>query len=251
MNKPRVLMIGPGRDVMGGISTVINNYFASGLDKDIDLYYLSTMEDGNKLKKLFVAVKAYFLFRKMIKKYDIIHVHMAAQASFDRKAIFIKLAKKKGKKIIIHQHAADFDKYYFEQIDNEKRKKIKDVFGMADLVIALSEEWSDFFGKNICNPNKIVVLYNGVILPEYKKNDYSNHNVLMLGRLGERKGTYDLLKAIPKVIQSVPDACFYLGGDGDIEQCKKIVKEQGLEKNVIFLGWVRDEEKPSISRRSV
>ena len=243
MSKPRVLMIGPGRDVMGGISTVINNYYSCGLDKDVDLYYLPTMEDGNKVKKLAVAAKAYAAFGGLLKRYDIVHVHMAAQASFDRKAMFVERAKKAGKKIIIHQHAADFDKYFFEQVDDAKRTRIKEIFGMADKVIVLSEEWAEFFGKNVCDSRKIEVLYNGVVMPEYEKKDYSDHNVLMLGRLGERKGTYDLLKAIPIVLRSIPDAIFYLGGDGDVEQCKKIVEENGLGEHVVFLGWVRDGVK--------
>ena len=228
---------------MGGISTVINNYYACGLDKDVDLYYLPTMEDGSKVKKLAVAAKAYAAFGGLLRKYVIVHVHMAAQASFDRKALFVERAHKSGKKMIIHQHTADFDKYFFEQVDEAKRTRIKEIFGMADKVIVLSEEWAEFFGKNACNPEKIVVLYNGVVMPEYEKKDYSAHNVLMLGRLGERKGTYDLLKAIPKVLEEVPDAIFYLGGDGDIEQCKKIVTGGGLEEHVKFLGWVRDEVK--------
>ncbi|SET02178.1 Glycosyltransferase involved in cell wall bisynthesis [[Clostridium] aminophilum] len=243
MIKPKVIMIGPGRDVMGGVSTVINNYYAIGLDNDVDLYYLPTMEDGSKVKKLVVAAKAYMAFGRLVKKYDIVHIHMAAQASFDRKSLFVKRAKKIGKKIIIHQHAADFDKYFFEQVDDKKRTRIKEIFGLADKVIVLSEEWAEFFGKNVCDQGKIEVLYNGVVMPEYEKKDYSDHNVLMLGRLGERKGTYDLLKAIPKVLEQIGDATFYFGGDGDVEQCKKIVAENGLADHVKFLGWVRDEVK--------
>lgn len=246
MNKPRVLMIGPGRDVMGGISTVVNNYYACGLDKDIDLYYLSTMEDGSKAKKLIVAAKAYAAFGRLLKKCDIVHVHMAAQASFDRKALFVERAKRTGKKIIIHQHAADFDKYFIEQVDEEKRRKIKKIFGLADRIVVLSEEWAEFFGKNVCEPDRISVVYNGVVMPDYEKDDYSDHNVLMLGRLGERKGTYDLLKAIPNILEVVPDTIFYLGGDGDIEQCKKIVHEKRLDKHVVFLGWVKNGKKEDL-----
>ena len=243
MGKLRVLMIGPGRMVRGGISTVVDNYYKCGLDEAVDLTYLPTMEDGSKAKKLAVAGKAYLSFRRLVKNCDIVHVHMAAQASFDRKALFVERARKAGKKIIIHQHAADFDKYFFEQSDDEKRKRIKKVFGLADKIIVLSEEWAEFFGKNVCDPEKIEILYNGVVMTENVKEDYSVHNVLMLGRLGERKGTYDLLKAMPAVIRSVSDATFYLGGDGDIEECKRIVAEKGLKEHVVFLGWVRDEEK--------
>lgn len=249
MSKPRVLMIGPGCKVMGGISTVVDNYYALGLDKDVDLYYLPTMEDGSKVKKLAVAAKAYATFGGLFKKYDIVHIHMAAHASFDRKALFVERAKKDGKKIIIHQHAADFDKYYFEQVDEAKREKIKNIFSMADKNIVLSEEWAEFFGKYVCDPEKIEVLYNGVVVPEYVKEDYSDHNVLMLGRLGKRKGTYDLLKVAPRVVEKIKGTVFYLGGDGDIEQCKRIVAEGGLEEHIKFLGWIRDKEKEEYLRK--
>lgn len=241
--KPRVLMIGPGRDVRGGISTVVNSYFELGLSKEIDIAYLPTMEDGSKLYKLFVAAKAYVRFLCMLSRYDIVHVHMAAQASFDRKALFIKKAHRAGKKIIIHQHAADFDKYYYEQSDEAKQKKIKSIFACAELVIVLSEEWEDFYRKNICDGDKIVVLHNGVIVPNYVKEDYRDKNVLFLGRLGERKGVYDLLNAIPEVLKVVPEAKFFLGGDGEIEECKAVAKKLGIAENVHFLGWVRNEEK--------
>ena len=128
INIPKVLMVGPGRDVMGGISTVVNSYYELGLNKEVELRYVSSMEDGSKLKKLLVAFNSYMEFSRHIKEYDIVHVHMAAQASFTRKSIFIKKAKKAGKKIIIHQHSADFDDFYFRQSDAKKRKQIKKTF---------------------------------------------------------------------------------------------------------------------------
>ena len=52
INAPKVLMVGPGRDVMGGIFTVVNSYYELGLEKKVELRYISSMEDGNKIKKM-------------------------------------------------------------------------------------------------------------------------------------------------------------------------------------------------------
>ena len=93
ISTPKVLMVGPGRNVMGGISTVVNSYYELGLDKKIGLRYISSMEDGSKIKKLAIAFSSYIEFSRHIKECDIVHVHMAAQASFTRKSIFIKKAK--------------------------------------------------------------------------------------------------------------------------------------------------------------
>lgn len=53
----KILMIGPGRDVRGGISTVVNSYYELGIEKDTEIKYIPTMEDGSQIKKLIVAVK--------------------------------------------------------------------------------------------------------------------------------------------------------------------------------------------------
>lgn len=240
---PRVLMIGPGRNVMGGISTVVNSYFDLKLNERVELRYIASMEDGNKIKKLWVALTAYLEFRKCLKDFDIVHVHMAAQASFTRKSVFIRLAKKAGKKIIIHQHAGDFDDYFFKQSDEAKRQQIKEVFAMADRVIVLSEEWADFFGKHVCDEKRIEIIYNGVVIPNYEKSDYTDLNVLFLGRLVEQKGTYDLLKVIPDVLKRIPNARFFFAGDGEVERCKELAEKTGIADNVSFLGWIRDTEK--------
>ena len=42
----RVLMIGPARNVHGGISGVVNNFYEAGLAKKVDLTYIGTMVEG-------------------------------------------------------------------------------------------------------------------------------------------------------------------------------------------------------------
>ena len=223
---------------MGGISTVVNIYYDLGLDKKVKLKYISSMKEGSKPKKLFIALWAYIQFCFCLRHYGIVHVHMAAQASFTRKSVFIRTAAAARKKIIIHQHAADFNDFYFRQSDAVKRKKIRDVFSYADKVIVLSEEWERFFAGNVCGKEKIVILHNGVAIPDYRKTDYSDHAVLFLGRLGVRKGVYDLLRAIPEVLKHVPDAEFYLCGDGDVKQCRLIAVREGFSDHAAFPGWV-------------
>lgn len=240
---PKILMVGPGRIVRGGISSVVDSYYELGLDKETELTYIASMQDGNKLKKLVIAFIAYVRFGICLKKNDIVHIHMAAQSSFSRKALFVRKAKKAGKRVIIHEHAADFDEFFFKQSNEEKRKSIKSVFAMADKVIVLSDEWAEFYGNNVCDQEKLKVLYNGVILPGYKRNSYDDENVLFLGRLGYRKGSYDLIKAIPDIVKIIPTAKFFLCGDGEVEKSKQLAHYLGIEKNVEFLGWIRNEDK--------
>ena len=241
-SKMKVLMIGPGRDVRGGISTVVNQYYEAHLDNAVDLKYIATMEDGSKFKKLLVAAKAVIQFNRCVKKYDIVHIHMSQRASFCRKRYFIKNAKTVGKKVIIHMHGSEFDDYYDKECNVKQKVKVREIFAMADVVIALSDQWAKFLGK-ICDSKKVLVLNNSVVMPAYQEVAYLNQNVLFLGCLGKRKGTYDLIEAMPKVINACPDVHFYFGGDGEVEKCYLKCSEKGITDHVTFLGWVKGKEK--------
>lgn len=242
----KVLMIGAGRDVRGGVSSVVNSYYDAGLDKLCELTYLPTMEDGSKLKKLLVAAVARIRFERMIRRNDILHVHMSSDNSFYRKAVFIRKAHKEGKRIIIHMHGSTFDLFYKERCSDAQKQQVREVFAMADQVIALSEDWKEFLTEYICDAQKIVVIYNAVKIPETYQKDYANRKMLFLGILGQRKGTYDLIEVLPEILRQYPDCHVYFGGDGERQQAEQMCREQGIADRVAFLGWVRGAEKEKL-----
>ena len=239
----KVLMIGAGRDVRGGVSSVVNSYYDAGLDKRCELTYLPTMEDGSKLKKLLVAARARVRFERLIRENDILHVHMSADNSFYRKAVFIRKAHKEGKKIIIHMHGSTFDLFYKKRCTDAQKQQVREIFAMADKVIALSEDWKEFLAEYICDAKKIVVVYNAVKIPEAYPKDYTNRKMLFLGILGQRKGTYDLIEVLPEILSKYPDSHIYFGGDGEREQAEHLCMEKEIADHVTFLGWVRGTEK--------
>ncbi len=245
----KVLMIGAGRDVRGGVSSVVNGYYEVGLDKKCELTYLPTMKDGSKLKKLLVAVWARIRFERLIRRCDILHVHMSADKSFYRKAIFIRRAYKEKKKIIIHMHGSTFDLFYRESCDDAQKKQVRDFFALADRVIALSEDWKAFLSENICDAGKIQVLYNAVKSPKPYDKDYGNRDMLFLGILGERKGVYDMIEILPEIFTRFPDAHLYLCGDGERESAERLCEEKGVSSHVTFLGWVRGAEKEKLLKQ--
>lgn len=247
--KSRVLMIGAGRDVRGGVSSVVNGYYEAALDEACELTYLPTMEDGSQWKKLWVAVRARIRFEGLLPKHDILHVHMSSDKSFFRKALFIRRAKRAGKKIIIHLHGSTFDLFYKERCSDRQRTQVRRIFAMADRVIALSEDWKRFLVESICAAEKIEVMYNGVIMPDAFQRDYENKNILFLGRLGERKGIYDLLAVLPELLKKYPDAQVYLGGDGEVKAVEEICRRDAMTSQVHLLGWVRGAEKEELLKK--
>ena len=60
----------------------------------------------------------------------------------------------------------------------------------------------------------------------------------MLGRLGERKGTYDLIAAVELAARLNPALTVCLAGDGEVEEVRALVAEKGLEQNISVPGWI-------------
>ena len=240
----RVLMIGPARSVKGGMTTVVDNYYKCGLDKKVDLKYIETINDHNILSKFFKELIGVFEFRLNIKKYDIVHVHMASRRSTFRKAKYIRLAKKNGKKIIIHIHGAEYKKF-FEECSSKQREYIKNTLNMSDKVIVLSEEWKDYF-KKIIDESKIIVIYNAIILPNDFDKDVNTKKILFLGRLGKRKGIYDLLDVMSEIVKNDANVKLYIGGDGEVEQVKNVIVSDGLQNNVKYVGWISGKQKEEL-----
>ena len=249
MEKLKVLMIGPARSVKGGMTSVVDNYFKYGLDKEVDLKYIETVNDKNKVLKLLKIIKGYVEYISNIKKYDVIHIHMASRRSTFRKGKYIRIAKRYGKKIILHIHGAEFKIFYNNECNNNQKKYIIDTLNMADKIIVLSEEWKDFFSK-LVDKNKIEVIYNAILIPDNFKKNLDTKRILFLGRFGKRKGIYDLIKVLEKLCIEYPDLTLYAGGDGEIEKVRQIVNEKKLENNIKILGWVNGEEKEKLLKES-
>ena len=93
---------------------------------------------------------------------------------------------------------------------------------------------------------KIVVVPNGIDFSKYQipKILKEKNSIVIVGRLAKQKGHIYLIKAMHKVIQQVPDAKLYIIGDGYLRnELESYVKNSELEKNIIFMGKVSEEEK--------
>lgn len=243
--KIKILMIGPDRSVHGGISGVVNNLYAAGLDEQVDLTYIGTMVDGSKVRKLFKAAEAYIRFCMKLPKSDIVHVNMASDTSYYRKAVFIRTAHLFRKKIVIHQHGGDFETFYYKELSMKSQEKVDKVLNMGDVFLVLAPVWKDFF-SHMVSSEKIIVFPDGIFLPKPFEKQYGQHKILFLGRLCKEKGLRELLQIIPALKEKYADVKVYLGG---IWEDKEL--EEAAEKyadTVTWLGWVSGEEKQKYLR---
>ena len=250
--KKNVCMVVPNPKVKGGIAAVINGYMGSSLEQDYNIKYVESYMEENKMKKLVKGICGYFNFAKtlIVNKPDLIHIHSSFGPSFYRKIPFIYMASLAKKPIINHIHGADFETFFINANDRKKRL-IKRVYNKCSILVALSEEWKEKL-SSIVPEEKIKVVENYSILKEdamnARLNRTCNKKILFLGEIGKRKGCYDIPPIAKKINGIFPEVEFVIAGSGEVENLKSILSKKGLDKNVIFPGWVRDDRKDKLLR---
>ncbi|MFX1276301.1 MAG: glycosyltransferase family 4 protein [Promethearchaeota archaeon] len=85
--------------------------------------------------------------------------------------------------------------------------------------------------------------FNPTNKKEFIREKYGNKILLYSGLMTTRKRVSVLLKALPLVIQEIPDVQLILAGKGPyLKDYKKLSNSLGLEKNSTFLGFVDDQK---------
>lgn len=71
--------------------------------------------------------------------------------------------------------------------------------------------------------------------------------VLTLARLTERKGHDTVIRALPRVLQEIPDVAYIVAGKGDQQKIlERLARDTGVADNVFFTGFVPEAETPDV-----
>lgn len=246
----KVLLISSSLKNKGGITSVIKGYL-NYPQEDIKFSHISSHKDGGTFIKLLYFIKAYFLLfiRLCFQKFDAVHIHVSERGSFWRKFYLYKICRIFNKRVILHHHGAEFIDWY-KSLENKKQKKVEWLLQNVSVNIVLSSLLKNVYNQ-IFQLDNISVVYNGIQIPQH--NPYVAEEkdiILFLGRIGERKGAYDLIEAIRNL--DIPQKYkFYFCGDGERKKLEGKIESYDLSKRVIVKGWVSGKEKEEILNRTL
>ena len=250
----KILVIGPSETkAHGGISTVIRVIRESEpLNQEFEIDVFPSYIDGSLLVRLLYSAYGYFRFLLKFRNYDLFHINTAEKGSTFRKNLYLKAIKRAGKKAIVHIHGAEYLNFY-DTLSSFRKRIVDDFFHQADLVLALSDNWKKELEQR-AHITTCRTLNNGVNTLTFRAafTDVTEHkdSFLMLGRLGARKGGYDLIDAAEIAVRQNPNLKVCLAGDGDVENVRKLVAQKGLEKNITVPGWISRTEKLSYLKKA-
>ena len=248
----KVIQFGPALDVRGGITTV-EQHICDYLAPYVSLRHVATMDEGSKLGRALTFARAVRELRRVLEGIDpcIVHIHFASRGSALRKMILAGMVTRAGRPLVLHAHGGYFDEFH-RRLPGVLRRTVDGILQRANVVIALSSRWRDFY-VNECevSPSHVTVLPNPVRWTADVPNRAGRTTVqfLFLGRMCQKKGTYDLVNAFAALPDAVrARARLTLAGDGDLEAIRKLAEPFGEQIKV--LSWVDSSERERLLAQS-
>jgi glycosyltransferase involved in cell wall biosynthesis len=243
------VMLGPALSCRGGIASVCASYRDGGLFERLGVRYLSTFEQGSPARKLVAAASALLRFTGLLltRRVALVHVHVATNASFWRKALFCELARLARVPYLLHLHSGDTPAFV-QRCGVPGRRWVMRTLRGARRVVVLSDEWQGWL--RTLDPTLPTEVLPNPVPPApigaaaVARSD--EPSVLFLGRLQAAKGVPELIAAFAEVRRVLPGARLVLCGEGDRAAVHAQLAALQLLGAVDCPGWVEGRAKRAL-----
>ncbi|HEX2212005.1 MAG TPA: glycosyltransferase family 4 protein [Mycobacterium sp.] len=253
----RVLAIGPapaGPNSRGGMASVMR-LMVDDPDPRVSIRAVPTFVDAGLLTRLWTGLSGMFVAAGLILlgRTDVVHIHLSHRGSVVRKSLPLFAARLRGIATVVHAHSFNFSAW-IDPLPEARRRLVREAL-RADRWLVLGQSLSEEYRNSLgLDPDKVQVLYNPVELPELPlthERDAQPLLVVALGRLGHRKGTYDLVRAVELLPETVrTELSVVLAGDGEVAEVRELVAARGLDKVIDVVGWVDASGRDKLLRRA-
>ncbi|BCB40341.1 glycosyltransferase [Bacillus cereus] len=214
--------------------------YANEADYTPDFEYidLNCPPKSGKIPKALNIAKRTNAVRKMKKE-----INPDIVMSFGTSANFANVASKGKEKVVVGIRSYDWLTNYFATYSIDKW-----TYNKADMVVSVSKVIAEEAERVFkLEKSKSKVLYNPYdvnYIREKAKEEITeigvlnnNKTLISVGRLVNQKGFNHLIKAFSLVLNDFPDVQLLIVGHGDKEtQLRRLIKDLGLESNVILMG---------------
>ena len=250
IDKIKVLMLGESLDRSGGIVSV-EKLILKYAPPQLEIDHLVTLPNGSTTRKILVFIRAlgFLPWRLLSRKTDIVYIHVAERGSAFRQAMTTAIAFLLQKPVILHSHSADFHTFY-ANLPQIIQVGLSQIFRKSTRFIVLSHSWKNFYIEQLgLAAERIIVLPNPVKFPNQAlQPDHSGKvNFLFLGKIGERKGAFDLISAFSAIpVAQRQNAELVIAGDGEGTRARQIIEQLNLTQSIRILDWVNEQQRDEL-----
>lgn len=231
-----------GGSGQGGIDRIMASLKAE-LDRcgpaDVRVRFLATRGHGSILFSWVHLLRfcAAMLAGRMKGDLDLVHINLASRGSTYRKLVISAFARLMGLPYVLHLHGAEYRSFWSAR-DTVMNRAIRTMFARAAGIIVLGSPWKAFVASRDPEAEaRIVVVANAVEPPRLPHvGGGGNVHILFLGRIEDRKGVPQLLKALSSMADR-PGWRATIAGDGAVDELRSDLQRLGLSGRVDVPGW--------------
>lgn len=253
----RVLQVGSAPaspDSRGGIASVISAVIdLPGYHDSVEVEHITTYRDTDRNDQARVAASGLNRLRRTLRdaRPDVVHVHVSFKGSVLRKAAVLRIARAAHVPTVLHAHSHGFKKW-FDSLPAPMRFIVQRSLPADRWIVlgrALKDEYVDMFELNPANVHVVANPVVGAVsaTPGARRTSPDAPVTgLFLGRLGRRKGCYELLEALAAANarqHDGPSVRVIMAGDGDIDAMKAEAERLGVGEYVEFPGWIGPDDR--------
>jgi glycosyltransferase involved in cell wall biosynthesis len=242
---PKIVLVGPGLGVRGGVSAV-ERLIIDSISGHVQVEHIATMEDGGILRRIRVFGAALWRIHSILRDESpcIFHVHFASRGSTLRKCIVSMMVLRTPCWLVLHAHGAGFDGF-FSNLPRPLQERVARIFRRSHGFVVLSTQWLEFYATQLTlRRERIQIMVNPTDPPSTVPDRRCHDTVqfLFLGRIDDRKGAFELLDAyyaLPATTRARARIVF--AGDGRVGELRR--RAAAIGPDVVVHSWLDHEER--------
>ena len=254
MNRITVLLCGPSRAAVSGVSTHLNLLMGSHLAEDFELLHFQVGSEGRtegplrRMVRLLASPFALFatiLFRQV----DVVHLNTSLnRRAYWRDLAYLLVAKLLRARVLYQVHGGALPQDFFKGRP-ALTALLRWSLGLPDLVVVLAAIELEAYRRFV--PSQLTLkVPNGIDcrpftrVPTLRSRPEYPLRLVYVGRLAREKGLYETLQAVRLALQRGADTRFVIAGDGpEAERRAQYAMALGIRSRVSFKGPVFGDDK--------
>jgi glycosyltransferase involved in cell wall biosynthesis len=246
MRRAVVVLLGPSREAISGVSTHLNALLGSRLATRFDLVHFQVGSEGHReslVRRIArVALSPLLLAATLVRTgAELLHVNTSFNAkAFWRDLAYLLVGKLCGARVLCQVHGGDLERYTAGP--GVLASVVRAGLRLADALVVLSREELEALRARL--PGQVVeVVPNGVDCAPYVRYNRPAPEsggplrLIYIGRLARAKGLMETIEALRVARARGVAARLVLAGSGAEEpRLRQYVRDAGLARDVAFVG---------------
>ena len=254
IRSPVILLLGPRRNAVSGVSTHLNLLMESTLAEDFEVAHFQVGAEGRDegpigrflrllLSPIFLA--ATIIFRQA----SLVHINTSLNPrAYWRDLAYLAVAKMLGARVVYQVHGGELPQRFFagaKLLTAFLRFTLK----VPDLVLVLAQVELEAY-RNFVPEQCVVALPNGIdcrpygAVPTVQGDPGQPLHLVYIGRIAREKGLYEALQGLRLAHELGVDARLVIAGSGVEEpRLRRYAQALGIAARTCFVGPVFGADK--------